>query len=77
MASLIIYTKTNCFWCEEILDWLKEKGISFEERNVSNSIDLFKKMVDISGQNKAPVVIIDGSIYADTDLATIKRILEV
>lgn len=75
--QLIIYTKNRCWWCEELLDFLREKNIVFEEREVLSNETYFKEMVDISGQTKAPTVILDGEIYADTDKDTIERVLRI
>jgi glutaredoxin 3 len=65
--KIIAYTKTGCPWCIGVTDYFKEKGIEFEEKNVSQDQVLFEEMKNISGQTKAPVVIIDGHMLADTD----------
>lgn len=70
---MIVYTKTGCPWCIGLTDFLKEKGIDFEERNVTESEVFFTEMQAKSGQTKAPVVDIDGKIIADTDKEEIER----
>jgi len=64
---MIVYTKTGCPWCIGLTDFLKEKGVEFEERNVTENEEFFVEMQAKSGQTKAPVVDIDGKIIADTD----------
>jgi glutaredoxin 3 len=65
--KITVYVKTGCPWCIGVADYFKEKGIEYEEKNVSNDPVLFEEMKNISGQTKAPVVIIDGHMLADTD----------
>lgn len=65
--KIIIYTKTGCPWCIGVTDYFKEKGIEFEEKNVYDNPEFFEEMKNLSGQSKAPVVVIDGHMLADTD----------
>lgn len=65
--NIIVYTKTGCPWCIGVTEFLKEKGIDFEERNVTDNEVYFAEMQAKSGQTKAPVVEINGKILADTD----------
>lgn len=73
---IIVYTKTGCPWCIGVTDFLKDKGIDFEERNVSENELFFAEMQAKSGQTKAPVVEIDGKIIADTDKEEVERELQ-
>ena len=74
--SLLVYTKTGCGWCDQLIDFLKVKNVSFEEKNVSRNKVYFEEMVNISGQTFAPTVIVDGVVYPDTDREEIKKILK-
>lgn len=65
--NIIVYIKTGCPWCIGVTNYFKEKGIVYEEKNVTESPALFEEMKTLSGQTKAPVVIIDGYMLADTD----------
>jgi glutaredoxin len=73
---MIVYTKTGCPWCVEVTDFLNEKGVDFEEKNVTENENYFIEMQAKSGQTKAPVVDIDGKIIADTDKEEIERELQ-
>lgn len=70
---MIVYTKTGCPWCIGLTDFLKDKSIDFEERNVTDNEEFFVEMQAKSGQTKAPVVDIDGKIIADTDKEEIEK----
>ena len=63
--KIIVYTKTNCGWCAEVLDLFLENNIQFEERNVLENREFMKEMVEKSGQTFAPTLDIDGEILAD------------
>lgn len=65
--NIIVYTKTNCGWCDELVGFLNKNKMTFEERNTSENSEFFKEMVDKSGQTLAPTVDMDGKILADTD----------
>ena len=71
--NIIVYTKTGCPWCIGVTEFLKEKSIDFEERNVTENENYFIEMQVKSGQTKAPVVDIDGKIIADTDKEEVER----
>lgn len=71
--NIIVYTKTGCPWCIGVTDFLVEKGINFEEKNVTENENYFIEMQAKSGQTKAPVVDINGRIIADTDKEEIEK----
>jgi len=73
---LIVYTKRGCWWCDDLLSFLRAKSIPFEEREVLSNPTYFKEMVELSGQTKAPTVLIDDKVYADTDKEEIESILK-
>lgn len=70
-----VYVKTGCPWCIGLTNFLKEKGISFDEKNVTENPELFEEMVKISGQSKAPVAIINNHMLADTDKDAVETYL--
>jgi glutaredoxin 3 len=74
--KIIIYTKTGCPWCNEVLDFLNDKGIDYEEKEVTGNKPFFEEMITKSGQKKAPVVDIDGYILADTDKDAVEKYLK-
>ncbi|MDP3962476.1 MAG: glutaredoxin family protein [bacterium] len=73
--NIILYTKTGCPWCKEVLNFFAEKGIKFEEREVTGNKNYYDELVAKSGQDKTPTMDIDGEIYADTDREAIEKIL--
>ena len=74
--SMIVYVKTGCPWCGEVLDFLHEKKVIFEERNVTDNKAYYAEMVAKSGQTKAPTLDIDGHSLADSDKAQVEKYLQ-
>lgn len=74
-VSIIVYTKRGCSWCEDLLDFLLEKKVEFEEREVRGNPVFFEEMISLSGQTKAPSVILNGKVYADTGKDEMEKIL--
>ena len=71
-SNIIIYTKTGCPWCKEVLAYLNENNLAYEEREVTSNKNYFDEMVAKSGQTKAPTLDIDGVILADYDRAQLE-----
>lgn len=74
--NIVVYVKTGCPWCIGVTDYFKEKGIAYEEKDVIQNHAFFEEMKELSGQSKAPVVIIDGHMLADTDREAVDRYME-
>lgn len=74
--SILIYTKTGCPWCIAATDYLKEKNISHEEKNVTENPEYFKEMETLSGQTKSPTIVIDKKVYPDSDVDELRNVLE-
>ena len=53
---------------------MNEKGLNFETIEVLADAEKFNEMIAISGQSKAPVVVIDGEVFADTDKETMEKV---
>ena len=65
MSLPILYIKTGCPWCIEVVDYLDRKNIEVETRIVSNDRAAMQEMVDLSGQSKAPTLDWQGEVLAD------------
>lgn len=74
--DIIVYTKTGCPWCAEVLEFLKDKKIEFEEREVLQNLRFMEELAQKSGQNKTPTLDVDGEILADTDVRVVENFLK-
>ena len=71
----ILYVKTGCPWCQEVIDFLSEHGIGYQEKNVSQDPAALNEMKRKSGQTKAPVLDWHGRILADFGVLELKPFL--
>ncbi len=74
--NIIIYTKTGCPWCQDVLELLTKYKIQFEERNCTSNEIYFKELVELSSQTLTPTLIIDGVLLADSDAAAVEDYLK-
>ncbi len=71
----ILYVKTGCPWCTEVIDFLSEHGIGYRLQNVSQDSTALAEMERISRQTKAPVLDWHGRILADFGVTELKPFL--
>ena len=60
--KVTIYSTTTCPYCVYAKDYFKNKGVAFEDKNVSNDRAAGQEMIAKSGQMGVPVIDIDGQI---------------
>jgi glutaredoxin len=71
-----LYVKTWCPWCVDAENWLKARGISYEQKDVLSDAAAFSRMREISGQSLTPTLEMpDGSVLADFDVGQLERFL--
>jgi glutaredoxin len=61
----LLYVKTGCPWCEEVLEYFNSHQLPYEKIVVSGNPQAMAEMVALSGQSKAPTMDWDGEILAD------------
>jgi glutaredoxin 3 len=66
-SKVRLFIKPYCGWCHEAKDWLEERGIEFEELDVTSDSAARKEMYELTGQTKAPCIEVDGEVLADFD----------
>lgn len=75
MAKIKIYTTPTCVFCRMAKDYFEEKGIAFEEFDVSSNPQKAQEMIEKSGQMGVPVIDIDGTIVVGFDKERIDELL--
>ena len=71
----VLYVKTGCPWCTEVIEFLSDHGIGYREQNVSQDAAARAQMEKFSGQGKAPVLDWHGTILADFGVNELKPFL--
>ncbi len=77
MANIKIYSTPTCPWCKKTKAYLTEKGIEFQNIDVSLNPAAQNEMIEKSGQLGVPVIDIDGKIIVGFDKEKIDEILNI
>ena len=71
-----VYSTEQCAYCHMAKDYLKAKGVDFEDVNVGEDHDAANEMIEKSGQMGVPVLDIGGDIIVGFDVPRIDAALE-
>lgn len=73
MKNVIVYTSNSCPYCVAAKDYLKQNGIDFVEKNVSNTE--YRKELMAMGFMSVPVIKIDDEVVKGFDVKALDNIL--
>jgi len=71
-----LYTTPTCPYCYTLKAFLEERGVKYEEIDVSQNEKAREEMVEKSGQAGVPVVDINGQIVVGFDRERIMELLD-
>ena len=60
-----LFIKSYCSWCHKAARWLDAHGVVYDTIDVHADETAFDEMVQLSGQDLAPVIQVDGQVLAD------------
>ena len=60
-----LFIKPYCGWCRKAEHWLEEQKVEYEKVDVIADEAAHHEMIQLSGQDLAPVLDVDGAILAD------------
>lgn len=69
------YTRNDDPYSQMLKNILQSNDIIFENIEISRDESLFKEMVEKSGQEKTPVLVINKKVYCGFDRKLIKEVL--
>jgi len=73
-GNVTVYTTPSCPWCSRVKSYLRSKGISFVEKDVSSDMAAAQEMYSISGQMGTPVTRIGSEVIVGFDQAKLDRL---
>lgn len=73
--SVVVYTTPTCGFCHQVKAYLRQRGVPFQEHDVSRDRAAAMQMVQLSGQQGVPVVVIDGQVVVGFDRPRIDQLL--
>lgn len=65
--NIKVYSTPTCPYCIKAKKYLGEKGIAFENIDVSSNEEGLQEMIKLSGQMGVPVIVIDGDVTVGFD----------
>ncbi len=74
--TVIVYSTQTCPYCNMAKAYFKEKGIEFQDFDVSQDHDKAHEMIEKSGQQGVPVIDVNGKIIIGFDRAKIEEALK-
>jgi len=60
-----LFIKPYCGWCHKASRWLDDHDVAYETVDVIADDAAFAEMVKLSGQELAPVLVVNGRVLAD------------
>ena len=60
-----LFIKPYCGWCHKAIRWLDEREVAYTQVDVIADEAAYHEMIQLSGQELAPVLEVDGKILAD------------
>ena len=70
-----VYSTSTCPYCKSAKDYLKSKGLSYQDIDVSGDQAKAEEMVKVSGQMGVPVIVINGEAIVGFDRAKIDSLI--
>ena len=65
-----VYSKPDCYLCDEVKDLLIRHGFEFQEIDITSSHRIFQRF-----KNQIPVVIIDGDVMVEMTKTKLEAVL--
>ncbi len=62
MESVVTYTKPGCPYCAAAKEDLNEKGVTFEERDVTSDPAIKEEAIGKSGVSAVPIIVRGGEV---------------
>jgi len=76
MADVKIYTTPTCPWCKKTKEYLRDKGVEFDEIDVSSDQEAARDMIEKSGQMGVPQTMIGDEVIVGFDTDSIDKALQ-
>lgn len=71
--KITIYTSPTCSFCQQAKTYLNEKGVKYEEKDVTKDSKFADEAAQKSGQFGVPVIEIDSKVIIGFDQAALDK----
>lgn len=73
--KILVYSSPDCAYCYTLKDYLKSKGVEFQEINIYEDEQGYEDMKAISKQNNVPVLLIGDDFVIGWDKKKINELI--
>ncbi|SHK17961.1 glutaredoxin family protein [Paramaledivibacter caminithermalis] len=73
--KITIYTSDTCGYCHMAKDYLKSKGVDYQEKNISRDMNARKELM-AQGFMGVPIINIDGEVIQGFDKNRLDELLK-
>ena len=74
MAKVVVYSSNTCPHCVSAKHYLKEKGVEFEEKNVSTDMEARKELMGM-GYMGVPIIMVDDEVIEGFNRAKLDELV--
>ena len=74
MATALIYTAPECPHSKKLKEFLKEKGVQYEEKCVLTNPKTFEELAKVSGHKAIPVTVVGEDVFVGFDKRVERRL---
>jgi len=76
MSKITIYSTPGCPYCRMLKEFLRNKGVEFEDKDVSKDIEAAKEMVEKTGHMGVPQMEINEKVIVGFNREEIEKELK-
>ena len=73
--EVTVYTSPTCPYCNMVKEFLSQRSIGFEERDVSRNPSYAQELMKSTGQMGVPVTIINGQVVVGFDRERLEQLI--
>ncbi len=67
MHKITVYSTATCHYCQDAKQFLRDKGVEFQDHDVGKDKRARETMVNLSGGKMVPVIAVGDDIYVGFD----------
>jgi glutaredoxin len=76
MPRVVIYTQPGCGACTTAKNWLAERNVAFEEKNIRADDEYKRELVEDLNSRSTPTLVVGDRVVMGFDAAEYERVLE-
>ncbi len=75
--SIVIFSTPTCAWCKKLKQYIREKGFTYKDIDVSKNQRALRDMVSKSGKTGVPQIWINNRVVVGFDKNKINKLLNI